>query len=292
MGWKLPDGTDFKGSNSGGIIQGALGGISDATSSAWDIMSGNRDYRRDTAAADKAWDREMGASNTSHQREMADLAAAGINPMLAGQMGGAGTPRAHVPQSHSAQSLSGSLGAASSVLGASAGAIGHLATAQAARAGSALSLAQAGDILRRQPGNIAHTAAQTMAANASAVASQAGAGLSRSHSAESVARTVSIENDRNRQKAESKYYHDFGRAGVMADKMRNPWQTAVLGSQAVPNIIPPTGSPEFDALRSAIGHSAAALSESAARAGKKVDRNVRPKSRSYSGPSYFNPGGR
>lgn len=63
-------------------------------------------WERSQKSADIAWQRELEASNTQYQRKVADLQAAGLNPMLAVSSGGSAIPSASVASSSSGSSVS------------------------------------------------------------------------------------------------------------------------------------------------------------------------------------------
>ena len=58
----------------------------------WQEKQATTAFQRDKEMATIAWNRTMQAANTSHQREVADLRAAGLNPILSAGGGGATTP--------------------------------------------------------------------------------------------------------------------------------------------------------------------------------------------------------
>lgn len=78
-------------SDSGGTDWGALG------SSALSFMGGERRNSANIASAREQMEFQRYMSNTSYRRAMNDMRKAGLNPILAGKLGGASTPGGAMP---------------------------------------------------------------------------------------------------------------------------------------------------------------------------------------------------
>lgn len=92
--------------------------------------SANMAFNAQQAQMQRDWETQM--SNTAYQRAMADMRAAGLNPILAGNLGGASTPGgavASVNLQNPNASLAAGVGAMGNALGATAQAKASLAQA-------------------------------------------------------------------------------------------------------------------------------------------------------------------
>jgi predicted ribosome quality control (RQC) complex YloA/Tae2 family protein len=83
-------------------------------------IGGERRNAASAKAAQKQMDFQREMSNTSYQRQIADLKAAGINPMLVSRLGGASTPAGSMPQFENIGASAASAYAAAQSSGASA----------------------------------------------------------------------------------------------------------------------------------------------------------------------------
>lgn len=159
---------------SGGYLPGGHRPAHEMLQGAWDEYSGRNAADRATkvniSEAQKNRDFQLMMSNTAHQRSVADLKAAGLNPILAaGSQGGASTPAGSSATAQPAQTQTGMLEVFRLVPGIMqtlASAVHSLSSAKQAEAGAGLATTQASNIEALQPGQIAVQAGQVAVSNA------------------------------------------------------------------------------------------------------------------------------
>jgi hypothetical protein len=79
-------------------VGGVLSPIAPIIGGALSYVGGKEQNVASAQSAQRQMDFQREASDTSYQRQVADLKAAGINPMLASKLGGASTPVGAMPQ--------------------------------------------------------------------------------------------------------------------------------------------------------------------------------------------------
>lgn len=276
--------SDFSHDNPGGglsplsPLDAIAGGSSDSlesgVSSAADILSGNRDRRFNREEADKAYWRQRELLQDKAGLEMAGLAAAGINPILAG---------------------SGFSGSAPSVQAASSSGSGSSLASAINSAGSIISSVTG---LRKMLAELPNLKAQARKTNAEAHYTEAstqdnlrllGARIPEveANTAHSRAMSFLKELDAERGKAEQAYYKRYGYSAVLADKNKNPWQSAQLVAAQTGRVLEENPESVDRALNSATDVAAKSIQHAAEQEAKRSERFNKRRS-PISGRHYMN----
>lgn len=218
--------------------------VTEGASTGWDIISGNRDARRNRAEAEKnrKWQEYM--SNTEVQRRAKDLEAAGINPVMAGSMM-AGTPSGSTAHSsNSAGALSGFINNATSIFSNIIGLKKAMAEIPQMEANTRKTLADANYVEASTPGNLRNldfTGAFTQA-NTGKVLQDTMTGKATEDNVKQRTATEAIRTHQERLRlpqfhAEADWYRKHGSGGVTAEKIKGPVQAMGLSSSIVGSMV-------------------------------------------------------
>lgn len=237
VGYKIKP-TDFSHDNKGGgfsplspldaIAGGTSSDLKRGASSAWDVLSGERDWERQKALQEETWRRE----DTAVQRGQRDLAAAGINPMLAGQYGGAPTS-APTAKSHSAESVGRIASMAGGVLSGAVNAKKALTELGLIRANTASTVANTANTINHMAPSVAKTVAQTALLEAQLPNMQADTALKHAQKVESGYRSYKHKIELPKYHSEADYYKRYGKSPFLARDLKNPWQASMFVSDRV-----------------------------------------------------------
>lgn len=202
--------------------------IGDSVSSGWDVISGNRDWRRNKAEAERNRDFQERMANTEVQRRAADLAAAGINPVQAGNLSAHSPAGSTAHSSNTAGAIGGALNTGISLLNGITGLRKAMAEVRKTNSESDFLDRSFNDRLSQITSGVASTEANTAESVIRARKHQAEIGKI---GADTDRARLGIQMDRLHLPgltAESDFYKRFGWSAQLAERMRNPWQSGML----------------------------------------------------------------
>lgn len=255
--------------------------VGDGINSATDILSGNRDRRYNREEAEKAYERQRELIRDKAGLEMEGLSAAGINPTLAGSGFSGGVPSVHqASHSGSGSGLAGAINSAGSIISSITNLRKMIAELPKLQADTRKTNADANFVEQSTPGNLDNIGLRGRELEANTARSVAERGRIE-------ADTFLKKLDRSRAEAESDFYKRYGRGAVLADKMKNPWQSAQLMAHPVGDAVGAVNRHLEPALNSAVDVAAKSIRRSAENEAKRtqhVDKRKSP----ISGRHYMN----